>query len=57
MRKALRIIALTTGIISLVSAAILCFMYMEEIAERLKKTKARIDQKRAQLQDPDDFVF
>ena len=57
MKKALKIIALTAGIISLISTAILCLMHRGKITELFKKLKIRISDKRAKLQDPDDFVF
>ena len=45
MRKALRIIAVTSGIISVVSAIVLAFVYFEDIANQIKKIKDKISAK------------
>lgn len=42
MRKALRIISLTAGIISVVSAVVLGCIYLEDMWGHLKRIKARI---------------
>ncbi len=41
MRKALRIISITTGIISVLSAVILGFIYLEDIVGHIKNIKTR----------------
>ena len=42
MRKALRIIAVTSGIISVVSAFILGCVYLEDIVENVKSLKSKV---------------
>ena len=41
MRKVLRIISISTGIISVVSAVVLGCIYLEDIAGQIKKLKGR----------------
>lgn len=42
MRKALRIIAVSAGIVSVVSAIMLGYIYLEDIAGQIKKVKTKI---------------
>ncbi len=42
MRKALRIISISSGIISILSAVILGFIYLEDMAGCIKKIKNKI---------------
>lgn len=44
MKKTLRIVALTAGIISVVTAVVLGIIYLENIAETLNKAKAKISE-------------
>ncbi len=45
MRKALRIIAVSAGIVSVVSAVVLGCIYLEDIAGHIKKVKTKISNK------------
>lgn len=45
MRKALRIISLSAGIVSVVSAVVLGCIYLEDIAGHIKKIKTKITNK------------
>lgn len=42
MRRALRIVAVSAGIVSMVSAIVLGCVYLEDIAGHIKKIKAKI---------------
>ena len=45
MRKALRIISISAGIVSVVSAVVLGCIYLEDIAGHIKKVKTRLTSK------------
>lgn len=45
MRKALRIISISAGIVSVVSAVVLGCIYLEDIAGHIKKVKTKITNK------------
>lgn len=45
MKKALGIIAITTGVISAVSAVILCCLYLDDATRYLVKLKNKISEK------------
>lgn len=45
MRKALRIVAVSAGIVSVVSAVILGCIYLEDVVEYTQKVKMRITNK------------
>lgn len=45
MRKILRIIGISTGIISVVSVIVLGYIYMEDIIKHLKSAKGQISNK------------
>lgn len=45
MRKALRIISISAGLISVVSAVILGFIYLEDIVGHIQKVKIKIADK------------
>ncbi len=45
MRKILRIISVSTGIVSVVSAVILGFIYLEDILKCFQKMKTRSEKK------------
>ena len=45
MRKALRIISISAGIVSVVSAVVLGCIYLEDIVEHIKKVKTKITNK------------
>ena len=45
MRKTLRIISISAGIISAVSTVVLACIYLENIAEQMKKISKRITSK------------
>lgn len=42
MRKALRIVSISAGIVSVVSAVILGYIYLEDIAGYINKTKTKL---------------
>lgn len=42
MRKALRIVTISAGIVSVVSAVILGFIYLEDIVGYLNKVKTKV---------------
>ncbi|MCM1220417.1 MAG: hypothetical protein NC548_38625 [Lachnospiraceae bacterium] len=46
MRKTLRVISVTAGIISLVAVIVLGYLYIEDIAEYLKNTKGRLERRK-----------
>jgi len=54
MRKALRIIAVASGIISVVSTVVLGFIYLEDILKYIKKTKAKLTPSESAYED-DEF--
>ena len=45
MRKALKIVAVSAGIVSVVSAVVLGCVYLEDIAGHIKKIKSKISNK------------
>ncbi len=45
MRKALRIVAVSTGVVSLVSSTVLGCIYVKDIAGHLKKIRTKITNK------------
>lgn len=45
MRKALRIVAISAGIVSVVSAVVLGCIYLEDIAGHVKKLKTKLTNK------------
>ena len=45
MRRALRVLAIASGIISTVSIVVLGYMYLEEIAQNTKKIVSKISNK------------
>lgn len=45
MRKVLRIISASAGIVSVVSAVILGCIYLEDVAEQIKKVRTKITSK------------
>ena len=45
MRKALRIISISAGIVSVVSAVVLVCIYLEDIVGHIKKVKTKITNK------------
>ena len=45
MRKALRIISISSGIISVVSAVILGCIYLEDVLGHIEKVKAKVTNK------------
>lgn len=47
MRKALRIIAVSAGIVSLVSTVVLGFIYLEDVVKHVKKIKSKLSNKNA----------
>lgn len=47
MRKTLKIIALSTGIVSTAAAAVLGYIYLEDIAGYVKTVKTRIADKKS----------
>lgn len=60
MKKALRVIALTAGIISVVSTVVLGFLYLEDAADKFLKIKTGVLDKFTKhkaLPDDDEFDF
>lgn len=56
MKKALRIIAMTTGIVSAVSAVILGCIYLEDMVGYVKKIKTKLlDSRKDDNLNEDDF--
>ncbi len=59
MRKALRIIALSSGIISIVSMVVLCFIYLEDLTGHLNIFKNKLFKKlseRNRLKEESDLI-
>lgn len=45
MRKALRIVTISAGIVSVVSAVVLGFIYLEDVVEYINKVKTKVTSK------------
>ncbi len=54
MRKALRIIAIAAGIISILSTVILGFVYLEDFFGQINKIKSKISNKISESKRVDD---
>lgn len=45
MRKALRIVTISAGIVSVVSAVVLGFIYLEDVVEYINKVRTKVTSK------------